>query len=44
MKILWVSDNPTVATGFANVTRYVCSGLADHGHDVFILCEKLPSG
>ena len=44
MKILWVSDNPTVATGFANVTRYVCSGLADHGHDVFILCGKLPSG
>ncbi len=44
MKILWVSDTPTVATGFANVTRYVCSGLADHGHDVFILCGKLPSG
>jgi glycosyltransferase involved in cell wall biosynthesis len=44
MKILWVSDHPTLATGFANVTRYVCCDLADRGHDVFILHKKLPSG
>ena len=37
MKILWYSDSPTAPTGFGNVTRFVCSGLADYGHDVAIL-------
>src|SRR5260370_33645385 len=37
MKVLWMSDSPTVATGFGNVARYVCGGLADRGHDVSIL-------
>jgi len=37
MKILWISDSPTVPTGFGSVTRFVCGGLADGGHQVSIL-------
>jgi len=37
MKILWMSDSPTSPSGFGNVTRYVCAGLADCGHQVSIL-------
>ena len=37
MKILWMSDSPTIPTGFGNVTRRVCTGLADRGHHVSIL-------
>jgi len=43
MKILWVSDSPTVATGFGNVTRCVCTSLADRGHHVSILGGGQPS-
>jgi len=44
MEILWVSDSPTVATGFGNATRYICAGLADRGHHVSILGGGLTSG
>jgi glycosyltransferase involved in cell wall biosynthesis len=37
MKILWMSDSPTSPSGFGNVTRFVCSGLAERGHQVHIL-------
>lgn len=37
MKILWMSDSPTSPTEFGIVTRYVCAGLADCGHQVSIL-------
>jgi glycosyltransferase involved in cell wall biosynthesis len=37
MKILWMSDSPTSASGFGNVTRFVCAGLAALGHRVDIL-------
>lgn len=37
MKILWMSDEPTGPTGFGNVTRSVCTGLAEYGHQVSIL-------
>ena len=37
MKILWVSDSPTLPTGYGNITRNVCAGLADRGHLVSIL-------
>jgi glycosyltransferase involved in cell wall biosynthesis len=37
MKILWMSDSPTSASGFGNVTRFVCAGLAACGHHVDIL-------
>src|SRR5947209_16232775 len=37
MKILWMSDSPTTPTGFGNVTRAICAGLADCGHQVSIL-------
>jgi hypothetical protein len=37
MKILWMSDSPTSASGFGNVTRFVCAGLAARGHQVDIL-------
>src|SRR3954451_5417645 len=35
--VLWMSDSPDSPTGFGNVTRFVCSGLADLGHRVSIL-------
>ncbi len=37
MKILWMADSPTIPTGFGNVSRWVCAGLAERGHDVSIL-------
>ena len=37
LRILWMSDSPTVPSGFGNVTRHVCRGLSQRGHDVLIL-------
>src|SRR5262245_16485107 len=37
MKILWMSDSPTTPSGFGNVTRFVCAGLAEHNVQVSIL-------
>jgi glycosyltransferase involved in cell wall biosynthesis len=37
MKILWMSDSPDSPSGFGNVTRFVCTGLAERGHRVSIL-------
>lgn len=37
MHVLWVSDSPDTPSGFGNVTRHVCEGLARHGHQVSIL-------
>jgi glycosyltransferase involved in cell wall biosynthesis len=37
MRILWVSDSPDSPSGFGNVTRFVCRGLALRGFDVHIL-------
>jgi glycosyltransferase involved in cell wall biosynthesis len=37
MHVLWVSDSPDTPSGFGNVTRYVCEGLAKRGHQVTIL-------
>ena len=37
MRILWLSDSPTVPSGFGNVTAFVCEGLARLGYDVHIL-------
>jgi len=37
MKILWMSDSPTSPSGFGNVSRFVCAGLAQRGHQVSIL-------
>ena len=35
--ILWISDSPDTPSGFGNVTRFVCEGLAKRGHRVSIL-------
>src|SRR5262245_16204608 len=32
-----MSDSPTAPSGFGNVTRHVCRGLSERGHDVLIL-------
>lgn len=37
MHVLWVSDTPDTPSGFGNVTRHVCAGLAQRGHQVSIL-------
>ena len=37
MQVLWVSDSPDTPSGFGNVTRHVCEGLAKRGHQVSIL-------
>lgn len=37
MRILWISDSPDTPSGFGNVTRFVCEGLAKRGHTVNIL-------
>lgn len=37
MHVLWISDSPTTPSGFGNVTRHVCNGLACRGHRVSIL-------
>ncbi len=43
MRVLWMADNPTEPSGYGNVTRFVCAGLADRGHHVSILCKQ-PQG
>src|SRR6266853_6681426 len=40
MRILWTSDRPTWPTGFGNVTRALCSGLAKLGHQISIIGGK----
>ena len=54
--LLWISDGPDTPSGFGNVTRFVCDGLARRGHRVDILgwqtttahewngCRVLPTG
>ena len=37
MRVLWISDSPETPSGFGNVTRFVCGGLAERGHGVSIL-------
>ena len=37
MHVLWISDSPDTPSGFGNVTRFVCEGLARRGHRVSIL-------
>jgi glycosyltransferase involved in cell wall biosynthesis len=37
MRLLWISDSPTTPSGFAAVTREVCSRLRDRGHQIEIL-------
>jgi glycosyltransferase involved in cell wall biosynthesis len=37
MRVLWISDSPDTPSGFGNVTRFVCEGLAKRGHGVSIL-------
>jgi len=37
MRLLWISDSPDTPSGFGNVTRFVCGGLARRGHSVSIL-------
>jgi glycosyltransferase involved in cell wall biosynthesis len=37
MHVLWISDSPTTPSGFGNVTRFVCSGLAARGFRVSIM-------
>src|SRR5712672_2468411 len=37
MKVLWMSDSPTTPSGYGNITRRVCAGLADRGHHISIL-------
>jgi glycosyltransferase involved in cell wall biosynthesis len=37
MRILWISDSPDTPSGFGNVTRFVCEGLARRGHNVSII-------
>ena len=37
MHLLWISDSPDTPSGFGNVTRFVCEGLARRGHRVSIL-------
>jgi glycosyltransferase involved in cell wall biosynthesis len=56
LHVAWISDSPDTPSGFGNVTRYVCEGLARRGHKVTILgwqtkqafdwhgCRVLPMG
>jgi glycosyltransferase involved in cell wall biosynthesis len=37
MHICWISDSPETPSGFGNVTRFVCGGLARRGHRVDII-------
>lgn len=37
MHLLWISDSPDTPSGFGNVTRFVCGGLARRGYQVSIL-------
>ena len=56
MHLVWISDSPTTPSGFGNVSRYVCQGLAERGHKVTIVgwqarspstwngCQVIPAG
>src|SRR5262245_7488225 len=44
MKVLWMSDSPTAPSGFGNVTRFICAGLAELGHSISILGWQTRSG
>ena len=56
LHVAWISDSPETPSGFGNVTRYVCEGLVQRGHQVSILgwqtkqafdwngCRVLPMG
>jgi glycosyltransferase involved in cell wall biosynthesis len=35
--VIWISDSPETPSGFGNVTRFVCEGLARRGYRVSIL-------
>jgi glycosyltransferase involved in cell wall biosynthesis len=35
--VLWLSDSPDTPSGFGNVTRFVCRGLARAGHRISVL-------
>lgn len=37
MRLIWLSDSPQSPSGFGNVTKYVCRGLASNGYEVHIL-------
>jgi glycosyltransferase involved in cell wall biosynthesis len=37
MKIVWMSDSPSTPSGYGNATRFICSGLANRGHQVSII-------
>ena len=37
MNICWISDSPESPSGFGNVTRFICGGLARKGHRVDII-------
>jgi glycosyltransferase involved in cell wall biosynthesis len=37
MRVLWISDSPDTPSGFGNVTRFVCEGLARRGHAISII-------
>lgn len=39
-KILWVSNNPLMVTGYAKVTREVCSRLGKRGYQVFVVGDQ----
>lgn len=37
MKVLFVGDSPTIATGFSRCTREACDALISRGHEVVVL-------
>ena len=37
MHVMWISDSPDTPSGFGNVSRFVCGGLARRGYRVSIL-------
>jgi glycosyltransferase involved in cell wall biosynthesis len=41
-RVLWMSDSPDAPTGYGNVTRAVCEGLAQRGCEVFVLGFQNP--
>jgi|GEM_PF-1569133 len=41
-RVLWISDSPQTPSGFGNVTRFVCAGLAARGYRVDILGWQTP--
>lgn len=42
MKIVMIGESPSMATGFGGQTRLVCEGLAEQGHEIFLICESVP--